>query len=140
MFSFWFNSNSTSSCAADGSNESQSGNKDLYQLFLETLISYGIPAITKIVVIAVSASLWRGIKSDKKEGFDNDLNNPAADLYRDLYSGDDEEESGILGICNELLKGMGSDDDEFEENNNRGVPPKQYIIMHNLNQRYCLKP
>jgi len=141
---FFFNRNSTSipngppNYCADNAIQPQTTNEYLYKLFLETVISYGIPAVFKIVVIVVSASLWRSIRSDKKKGFDNDLNNPAADLYRDLYSGDDEEEiGGFVGICTDLLKGgVGSADDGRQENNNRGIPSKQYITMYNLNQKY----
>lgn len=150
------------SCSADGGNGGGScgdtsiqPSNDMYKLFLETLITYGMPALFKIVVIAVSASLWRGVRSSGKkkkqsgggsggddDAFDDDMNNPAAELYKDLYNDDDEEEEvGLLSLCAELLKGgLGGDDDDTkcvkDSNMNRGVPTKQWITMYNLNQRY----
>lgn len=140
---FLFNRNSTDGAeCADNSNTSGSTNDDLYKLFLETLISYGLPAFFKIVVIGVSATVWRSVRSDKKDGFDDDLKNPAADLYRDLYGGDDEEEKsgGFVDVCTDLLKGGigggSKDGDGDDENKNRGVPGNEYITVRSLNKRF----
>jgi len=138
-----FNRNSTNDGdCADNSNASGSTNDDLYKLFLETLISYGLPAFFKIVVIGVSATVWRSVRSTKKDGFDDDLKNPAADLYRDLYGGDDEEEKsgGFVDMCTDLLKGGigggSKEGDGDDENKNRGVPGNEYITIRSLNKRF----
>lgn len=115
------------------------GKEGITKLLLEKLVEYGIPALFKIIVIAFTASQFRSIKSDKKNStdFDSKAKNPAADLYRDLYSGDDEEDGGgLMGLVSDLLdKGLSDDDGNDDDNNNRGVPGKQYVTITNINQK-----
>jgi len=136
-----FSNNSGSSSFEGGnqldSNSSKSTTEHLTELFFETLISYGLPAICKLIIIAFTASQFRSIKNGKKKTVDSESKNPAADLYRDLYDGDDEEESGgLMSIITGLLKEGTSQDDDNEGENNRGVPAKEYITMTNVNQKF----
>jgi len=119
------------------SNSSKSTTEHLTELFFETLISYGLPAICKLIIIAFTASQFRSIKNGKKKTVDSESKNPAADLYRDLYDGDDEEEKGgLMSIITGLLKEGTSQDDDNEGEHNRGVPAKEYITMTNVNQKF----
>jgi hypothetical protein len=114
---------------ADGSMTSS-----LIKLLLETIIVNGVPAVFTILVIGFAAFQFRPRKG-KDGDFDEDLlrnkKNPAADLYNDLYQGDESDKPMSPFTFFKKLRPQQS-----PATINRGIPPLEYITINNLNQKY----
>jgi len=123
----------------------------LTAFLLQTLIANGVPALFTVLVIAFAAKvLFGGNRSDKRrqyqqEEFDN-LQNPAAALYRDLYGDQDQYEyrrqsvsggGGGGGMFKKLFGGGGGgrDQDDSELPRNVGVPRDEYFRLKHYNRK-----
>jgi Peptidase family S49 N-terminal/Peptidase family S49 len=127
----------------DGAALSQS----LIKLLLETLIVNGVPALFTVFVIGFAAWQFRPSKKNDQEDeygrmtdpFTNRKKNPAAELYSDLYEGDDDDE---LGNNNKPMSPfrffkLFKSQQPTPAATNRGIPALQYISITNLNQKYA---
>lgn len=113
----------------------------LTQYFLETLISYGVPAFFWIVIIAFAAKAFRGSRKDAQSRnmgpngnlFGASRNNVINELYSDLYGGsaDDDKNKSPFSM---FAAGPGS------KNNipkNLGIPKNQFLQITKLNDKYA---
>jgi Peptidase family S49 N-terminal/Peptidase family S49 len=138
-------STSTTALAGVGNGLVMDGtmSQSLLKLLLETLIVNGVPALFAVSVIGFAAWQFRPSKNDKDEEYGrmtdprtNRKKNPAAELYSDLYEGDDDDEASGKPMSPfrflKLFKPRAT-----PAATNRGIPALQYISITNLNQKYA---
>ena len=114
--------------------------QSLVKLLLETMIVNGVPAVFTIVVIGFAALQFRPRKGDDGEDGEGSglrdrfgkKNNPAAELYSDLYEGDEMSKPMSPFAFLKAFKG----DSATPAAVNRGVPALQYIDIKNVNKKY----
>mmetsp|Transcript_47547 Transcript_47547/g.57573 ORF Transcript_47547/g.57573 Transcript_47547/m.57573 type:complete len:681 (+) Transcript_47547:221-2263(+) len=94
---------------------------DLTLYFLQTLISYGIPAVVTIIVIAFAAKSFSRRRNDFVGG-----SNVVSELYGDLYPS-----SGSSPPSNPFSNFM----KRPSKITNVGVPPQEYIRVEKLNDK-----
>lgn len=109
----------------------------LLTFFIQTLISYGVPAVLSIVVIAFAASSFRKAQKDKSNVSADGLlksDTAVAQLYNDLYGNQGQSSVGKGG--DNMLKQLFSDGkSKTTLPKNVGVPSVEYIRMTNLNSK-----
>jgi hypothetical protein len=138
-------STSTTALAGLGTGLGMDGSmsQSLLKLLLETLIVNGVPALFTVFVIGFAAWQFRPSKNDKDEEYGlmtdpltNRKKNPAAELYSDLYEGDDDDEANDKPMSPfRFLKFFKPQPTPAATN--RGIPALQYISITNLNQKYA---
>lgn len=114
--------------------------QSLVKLLLETVIVNGVPAVFTIIVIGFAALQFRprkGEDDDDREGSGlrdrfGKKKNPAAELYSDLYEGDEMDKPMSPFAFLKAFKGDSSSPAAV----NRGVPALQYIDIKNVNKKY----
>jgi len=128
---------------ADGSMMTDS----LTKLLLETIIINGVPAVFTLLVIGFAAFQFRPRRNKDDdteiggEGVRDRFGrkkNPAAELYSDLYEGDEENRPmSPFSFLRQLRPpGGGGGGDASPASVNRGVPALQYIKIKNVNKKY----
>lgn len=115
--------------AAAGANEMN----PLLTYFLQTLISYSIPAVFTVLVFGFTARLFRGKKDDDDDALRIGSNNPVALLYDDLYGDQDQDPRKRNTFPNPF---GGSRRDGKALPKNVGVPAHQYLQVTHLNRKY----
>lgn len=106
------------------------------KLLLETLIVNGVPAFFTLLVIGFAAFQFRPRK-DKGDDYDmkgpdgKQKKNPAAELYSDLYEGEESDKPMSPFAFFKMFKPPAT-----PASTNRGIPALQYIKITNLNQKY----
>jgi hypothetical protein len=102
--------------------------QQLTTFFLETVISNGVPAFFTILVIAFAANAFRPKKNDME--FQQQNNNPVADLYNDLYG------DSLSNKPSSPFRFLGAGrQQQLQAQQNTGVPAQQYIKIQNRNAR-----
>jgi len=104
----------------------------LVQFFLETLISYGVPAFFTIFVIGFAAKSFKGAKKTNSVGANGGLfgKNVVTDLYDDLYgSSEDAKKKSPLYM-------LGGGRFKTSSPKNLGIPQQQYLSITKLNDVY----
>ncbi|CAB9507253.1 Probable protease SohB [Seminavis robusta] len=113
----------------------------LIKLLLEQLIIKGVPTVFTLLVIGFAAFQFRPRKDqDDEEVFGQMMagektKNPAAELYSDLYEGDEDESRNANKSPFSFLRKLGGNKGTPAQTN-RGIPALQYIQITNLNQKY----
>lgn len=117
----------------------------LTQYFLETLISYGVPAFFWIVIIAFAAKAFKGSKKDAQMSgrgpngnlFGTSRTNVINELYSDLYDGTaDDDDRNKSPFAAALGRGGGSAGSN-KIPKNLGIPKDQFLKITKLNDKYA---
>jgi len=102
--------------------------------FLESLISTGIPTVATIAVIGFAANAFRSKDDENGRRSVNDLNNPTAQLYNDLY-GDGSTKKGGFGGGSGGLPSFGPKPKGGTNPVNVGIPSQEFIKIEKLNTK-----
>lgn len=104
----------------------------LTQFFLETLISYGVPAFFWIVIIAFAAKSFKGAQKSGNDGMPNGGlfgKNVVGDLYDDLYGSTNEQNKSPFAM-------LSPNSGRKSNPKNLGIPAKQFLSITKLNDVY----
>ena len=114
----------------------------LTQYFLETLISYGVPAFFWIVIIAFAAKSFNASKKNTNRTasgpngnlFGQSSSNVVSALYDDLYGDNQNTLSQSTSPFSMLFNRNSNNNNNIPKN--IGVPKKQYLQITKLNDIY----
>jgi len=106
----------------------------LTEYFLETLISYGIPTVLSLVVIAFAAKSFKSMQKEKEMNPNGGFfgKNAVSELYDDLYGSENTKPSSLSF----LSKFSPTSSSSKEGRKNIGIPFQQFLSITKINDVY----